>query len=405
MPEPRSLAAPARMLLLRPQEWALLASIICVALATAYLDPNHAYYYRPWTCLTDNLRNIAPLGMLAIGAAVVIIAGGLDLSVASVAAFSGTAAVSVMIILSPGEFGDGEWTPAWVTGAGCAAAVIVGLMVGTFHTWMIVALRLPPFIVTLGSLVGLRSFARGICWWVTGEYRGSQSEEIQFNDPFFEYLDTHVLTSCIVLAVLATFLWIILSRTVLGRHVYALGGNEQAAILSGIRTHNVKWFAYCFSAVTASIAGLFYIAKAHSLTPTTMASGYELNAIAAAVVGGTSLQGGIGTVQGTILGAIFLQAIVDAVQRIIKTSSNTYEGLVVGIVVVLAVTVNQVRDIAVSGRQLFSGWLGIAVIPVIAIALAMFALMTFGWAPGTTTGVIAFGLLAVYKAVELMRAR
>jgi ribose/xylose/arabinose/galactoside ABC-type transport system permease subunit len=391
--------------LLRPHEWALLASILAVVAATAALDKNHAYLHSPVRCLNDNFRNIAPIGMLALGAAVVIIAGGIDLSAGSAAAFAATIAVAIMVALRPAQFGNAEVMPWWVTAAGCTGAVLTGLMIGTVHTWLIVALRLPPFIVTLGSLVGLRSFARAICHSVTDTYRQTASEEMSFNDPFIEYLDSHVWISVAVLAVLSVLIWLIMTRTVLGRHVYALGGNEQAAVLSGIRTNNVKWFAYCFSAVCASIAGVFYIAKQHGLAPTTMAGGHELNAIAAAVVGGCSLQGGLGTIQGTILGAIFLQAVVDAVARIVKTNANMYEGMIVGIVVVLAVTISQLRQIVQSGRQLFAGWLGWCVIPILALVIGALALMTGGKSAGMAIGLGALGLLVGVKVIELTRAR
>jgi ribose/xylose/arabinose/galactoside ABC-type transport system permease subunit len=208
-----------------------------------------------------------------------------------------------------------------------------------------------------------------------------------------------------VWVILALILWIILSRTVLGRHIYALGGNEQAALLSGIRTQNVKWFVYAFSGITASIAGIFYLAAGESLKPTTMAPGHELNAIAAAVVGGASLQGGIGTVQGTLLGVVFLQAIMDAVRRLIKGSSSTYEGLIVGIVVVLAVTVSQLRQVIVSGRQIFAGALGIAVIPVLAITSGALVLMTVGAKPAAASATVALIVLVVIKGLEVARAK
>jgi len=393
--------------LLRTHEWALIGSILAVIAVTAMADSNHAYLKKPQQCLKDNLRNLAPIAILALGATVVIVAGGIDLSLGSTAAFCATVCVSLMIVLSPaGTFGAGKPLATWVVIASCGGAMLAGLMVGTLHTWLIVALRLPPFIVTLGTLVGLRSFARAVTSWVTRNYRGggTGSEEIQFNDPFIEYLDAHVWISVAVLLALAILIWILMSSTVLGRHVYALGGNEQASILSGIRTNDVKWFAYAFSGVAASIAGVFYIAKQHSLSPTTMAGGHELNAIAAAVVGGCSLQGGVGTIVGTLLGAVFLQAVVDAVQRIVKTNSNMYEGLIVGIVVVLAVTVSQLDQI-LRGRRLFDGWLGIAAVPILAVVGGLLALITTGGTAGAVVGGTVFVLLGLVRGLEAARAR
>lgn len=393
--------------LLRTHEWALIASILAVIAATAMADSNHAYLRKPQQCLKDNLRNLAPIGMLALGATVVIIAGGIDLSLGSTAAFCATICISLMIVLSPeGTFGVGKPLATWVVVVSCLGSMLAGLMVGTLHTWLIVALRLPPFIVTLGTLVGLRSFARAITSWVTRNYRGggTGSEEIQFNEPFIEYLDSNVWISVTVLLVLALVIWVVLSSTVLGRHVYALGGNEQASILSGIRTNNVKWFAYAFSGLAASLAGVFYIAKQHSLSPTTMAGGHELNAIAAAVVGGCSLQGGVGTVIGTVLGAVFLQAVVDAVQRIVKTNSNMYEGMIVGIVVVLAVTVSQLDQIF-RGRRLFDGKLGLMAIPILSVVAGVLALVTAGERIGMIAGGVVLVLLTAVRVLESIRSR
>jgi hypothetical protein len=137
-----------------------------------------------------------------------------------------------------------------------------------------------------------------------------------------------------------------------------LGGNEEAARLSGVRVDRTKWFAYCASAVLASIAGIIYICEVSVAEPQTLGRGYELNSIAAAVVGGCSLQGGVGTVPGTVLGALFLRIVIDGVAKIIKTGADVYEGLIVGVVVVFAVAFSQTE-----GRRqrtpFFAGGLGL----------------------------------------------
>lgn len=404
-PAPRSDSAPGSFPLrglLRANEWALVLSILMVIAGTAALDRNHAYVRFPARVLEDNCRRLAPLGILALGAAVVIIAGGIDLSLGATAALSGTLCASLMLALGGQRFDTSGGVGAEVLSVAIGASLLLGLIVGTLHTWMITTLGLPPFIVTLGSLVGLRSLARALCYFMTGRFKGSSSEDLPFSDPFFDLLKDEVWISIVLLLALAAVTWIVLARTVLGRHLYALGGNEQAARLSGIRTENVKWFAYCFSALCASLAGVFYIAEAGA-KPSTLASGYELNAIAAAVVGGCSLQGGIGTIPGTLLGAVFLRAIVDAVARIIKTSSDIYEGIIVGIVVVLAVTFGQLRHFHQSGRQLFPGLLGLLAIPCLALACGVVGLITIGSAGAAVGGLAALAVLAVWKIVELRR--
>ena len=216
----------------------------------------------------------------------------------------------------------------------------------------------------------------------------------------------------VVFLVIATFTWLLLSRTVLGRHIYALGGNEQAARLSGIRTASVKWFAYCFSAMTAAIAGVFYVADQSVASPVNQGVGYELNAIAAAVVGGCSLQGGVGTLPGIILGVIFLRVVIDSVAKLIKSGSDIYEGMIVGIVVVLAVTFSQLRQIRTSGRELFPDALGMIAIPTLAALSGLITAMTIANVPylkgsdawiGGATSLVTLLLLASVKFTQAAR--
>ncbi|QDU29717.1 Ribose transport system permease protein RbsC [Anatilimnocola aggregata] len=380
-------------------ELALIVAIVVVVTATALIDSNHTYFNKPEVSVRDIARNLSLLGIFALGAAVVIIAGGIDLSAGSVIAFSGTVCAGVLLLLTP-ETGP---APAGAVVLALGAAVLSGLGIGTLHTWLITAVRLPPFIATLATLVGLRSFARALCEFITFQAQGSRNSQIYVNHPALAYLRQNVWVSFVVFAVLALVTWLILSRTVLGRHIYALGGNEQAARLSGIRTENVKWVAYCFSALTASIAAIFYIANESVANPVNQARGHELNAIAAAVVGGCSLQGGVGTVSGTILGVLFLRIVIDAVAKIIKTGSDVYEGLIVGCVVVLAVTLTQMQQFLASGRQVFAGVRGICAIPTLALTAGLIAMVTFGPWVGLGVGVLLLLILSGIKVGELSR--
>jgi ribose/xylose/arabinose/galactoside ABC-type transport system permease subunit len=362
---------------LKANEWALVFSILAVIAGTAILDSNHSYVKAPNDALRDNIRRIAPIGMMALGATVVIIAGGIDLSAGSMAALSGTICACVMLALAGDKLSSGQTVGPAIIACGVACSLFASLVIGTMHTWMITSLRLPPFIVTLGSLVGLRSLAQALCVYVTSKVKNSRSIDLPFNDPFFDLLKDQVLISLSLMLCLALSIGFILSRTVLGRHLHALGGNEQASLLCGVRTENVKWFAYVVSAFCSALAGIFFIAEGGA-KPTITANGYELTAIAASVVGGCSLQGGIGTVPGTILGAIFLRAVVDAVARIIKTSSSVYEGMIIGTIVVIAVTITQLRQIRQSGRQLFPGMLGKLAIPCLMLMCGLVGLITAG---------------------------
>ncbi len=375
---------PGRQWAIPFHELALVLAIGLVFVATGLLDRNHTYFTNFEASFVIVLRNTVILGILALGAAVVIIAGGIDLSAGSMMAFSATTCALIMVLLAEPDDKRLVTVPLYGVLLAISGGILSGFLVGTLHTWLITSVRLPPFVATLATLVGLRSFARAMCEFITKERWGSQYQQVNVNSPFFIYIKEHLWVATSVFAVLAIVTWLILSRTVLGRHIYALGGNEQAARLSGIRTDNIKWFAYCFGAMTAAIAGIFQMADTSVAQPVNLARGYELNAIAAAVVGGCSLQGGIGTVTGTVLGALFLRLVIDAVAKLIKAGADVYEGMIVGIVVVLAVTLTQFRQLLQSGREFFPGARGMVAIPTIAIAIGLLAMMAVANLPGIT---------------------
>jgi ribose/xylose/arabinose/galactoside ABC-type transport system permease subunit len=326
---------------LKPSEWALVVAILIAVAITTLVDANHSYLHRPVESLRDIARNASLLGIFALGATVVIISGGIDLSLGSMIALSATVCATTMLALAPQQMTAFKPVGGWVVAAAVAASLAVGFCVGSLHAWLVTTIRLPPFIATLATLVGLRSLARALCEAATSTLTPTKSALVNVSDPFFRTIRENVWIPVSVFAVLAVVTWVLLTRTVLGRHIHALGSNEQAARLAGIRTDRVKWFAYCFAAMTASLAGVFYVANESVAAPVNQGRGHELNAIAAAVVGGCSLSGGVGTVPGTILGTVFLRVVIDAVSKIIKTGADVYEGLIVGVVVVLAVALGQ----------------------------------------------------------------
>lgn len=405
-PEDATSSSPAgagRGFLLRPAEWALVLAIVLAVVLTALVDANHSYWFQPATSLRDIARNTALLGIFALGATVVIIAGGIDLSSGSMIALSGTVCAATMLLISPAAMiGFKPAGPVAVT-LGCLAALASGFLVGTLHAWLITAIRLPPFIATLATLVGLRSLARALAESATAAVTPSKNNLINVADPFFKTIRDNVWIPVAVFAVLAVLTWILLTKTVLGRHLYALGGNEEAARLAGIKTENVKWFAYCFGAMTAALAGLFYLANESAASPTNQARGHELNAIAAAVVGGCSLAGGAGSVPGTVLGTIFMRVVIDAISKIIKTGADVYEGMIVGVVVVIAVTFAQLGQMARGGRRLLPGTLGLCIIPTLAILAGGVVAMTAGGRAGVAAGIAAVVLLGGLRAWESRR--
>jgi ribose/xylose/arabinose/galactoside ABC-type transport system permease subunit len=341
---------------LQPSEWALVFAILLAVGLTTIVDTNHSYFHRPLESVRDIARNAALLGIFALGATVVIIAGGIDLSLGSMIALSATVCATTMLAIAPQRMNAFQPVGPLAVTAAVLASLLAGFCVGTLHAWLVTSIRLPPFIATLATLVGLRSLARALCETATASLTPTKSALVNVSDPFFRTIRENVWIPVSVFAVLAVVTWVLLTRTVLGRHIHALGSNEQAARLAGIRTDRVKWFAYCYAAMTAALAGVFYVANESVAAPVNQGRGHELNAIAAAVVGGCSLSGGVGTVPGTILGTIFLRVVIDAVSKIIKTGADVYEGLIVGVVVVIAVALGQLGSFMArrGGRSLLA---------------------------------------------------
>lgn len=391
-------------------EFGLLVGIAAVVAVTLIF--NRDYIAEPMRNLKDILHQTALLGIFALGASIVIIAGGIDLSSGSVIVFAGSICGLVMLVLAPtGNDGLPDATnvglPIVVLAIG--AAIMVGLMVGTVHAWLITVIRLPPFVATLASLVGLRSLAKILNQAVTAQL-GEMKATVRADDATFEAL-RHWWVALLVFLVLGALCWLLMNRTVIGRHLYALGGNEEAARLSGIPTERLKWFAYCVGSVTASIAGVLYVAKIGSANPSTLAVGYELNAIAASVVGGCSLQGGVGLIPGVMLGVLFLRVVIDAIAKIVRAGSDDYQGLIVGFLVVLAVAFNEFRrQSAATGRQFFPGAMGLFTIPILALLVGCITFVMQdasggSLVPGGIAAVATLVLLGIVKLLESRRHR
>jgi ribose/xylose/arabinose/galactoside ABC-type transport system permease subunit len=388
----------------------VLATVLVLVVTTFFNDD---YLQLPSQNASEILRQTARLGIFALGAGIVIISGGIDLSSGSVIAFSASVCGLLMAALAPVDPDTGlremaELDRTWLCVA-IAAGISTGLLVGTFHAWLITAVGLPPFVATLASLVGLRSLAR-IMNQAATESLGMRVTKITFDNDDFLLLDKWWVP-LVVFLVLSVLAWVLMNLTVVGRHLFAMGGNEHAARLSGIRTDRLKWLAYVIGATTAAIAGVLYAARAGAVDPVTMGLGYELNAIAAAVVGGCSLAGGLGSVPGIMLGVLFLRVVIDSVSKMIKGSPGEYEGLIVGILIVLAVAFNELRgQIGGARKSFFAGWLGTAAIGVLAILVGILAqILVVGnfhtSAIGAWTGVTALVVLAAYKIVETRRSQ
>ncbi len=267
------------------------------------------------------LRQLAIFGLLAIAEMLVILTAGIDLSVGSLVAFVGVVEALLFTRL--------KFPLPVALAAGIVSAVAIGLYHGVaVSKWLI-----PPFIITLGSLSIWRGMATGL----------TKSYPVLIDNTAFRWIGQGMIwivpVPVVLLAIIALLLGYLLNRTSFGRSIYAIGGNVEAARLSGIPITRVLIITYGLSSLIVSIAGTIVAGRMAEGLPS-VANGYELNAIAATIIGGTSFFGGTGTVPGTLLGALLMTVIDNSL--ILGGISAYWYTLVVGTVIVLAVTVDVV---------------------------------------------------------------
>jgi ribose transport system permease protein len=275
---------------------------------------------------TNILKQISHYAILAAGVYFAILLGGIDISVGSVLAFSG--AMSAVIISGmPGSI----WSAAYAI----AAALVIGLAAGLANGYFIARRRLQPMIVTLATM----SIFRGATMVLLNGASISIAGKKYAGAPAFTAFGQKMLGGWLpvtILVMLAVYclVYFFLNRTAFGRHMYAIGGNEEASLLSGINVARTKIIAYMSSGLMAAIAGIIVTARVASATPTAGQS-YEMDAIAAVVIGGTSLRGGEGKVLYTIVGAL----IIGMLNNILTLSSVDayYQTIIKGVVILLAV--------------------------------------------------------------------
>ncbi|RJX75638.1 ABC transporter permease [Vibrio sinensis] len=299
-----------------------LAPLISLVLLMIFFSLGTPYFLNFDNLLTVALQT-SVIGIIAIGATYVIITSGIDLSVGSVMAFSGVAvglAASVGLPL-----------PVCVV-VGALAGAACGMVNGT----LITRLAIPPFIATLGLMMSIR----GINLVLT------DGRALYFTEyPTFKLIAQGKLFDIIpypviyfgILAFIAAY---ILKRTIIGRYIYAVGSSEDAAHLSGIKVDRVKMFVYAFCGFMTGIAGVIITARLNSGQPTA-GVGYELEAIAAVIIGGTSLMGGIGTIGGTIIGAFIMSILKNGLN--LMGVSQFWQMVAMGAVVIAAVYLDTLR--------------------------------------------------------------
>jgi ribose transport system permease protein len=272
-------------------------------------------------------RDIAIWSLFALGQAVVLIAGGIDLSVGSIMCFVG---LNAILFLSP-EYGR-AW-PLWLV---LPLSLAFAAGVGVVHGVLVCLLRLPPFMVTLCSLLLFRSLARGITGDVTVSYRSTELPAFDFLGHGMVSLGFIGVPMPIVILVLAVAgLLFFMHGTVHGRYLYAIGYNLEAARFSGVRIHALRIAAFAICGFLAGLAGLIEASQINSVAPSTSGMAYELYGITAAVLGGCALRGG----QGSIIGVVVGMAILRVLQRMIVflDLSTHYTDAVIGLVLLAAV--------------------------------------------------------------------
>jgi inositol transport system permease protein len=285
------------------------------------------------TNLINIVRQMSIVGLIALGVTGVIVSAGIDLSSGSVVGLTAVVAASLAQ--------DPEYSAAFYPGlhlpfiVPVLAACVVGALVGLINGSLVAKARIPPFIATLGTYTAIRGVAN---LYTGGRPISNLTDEYNFigqGDVF------GLPVPIIILVVMATVTHILYAHTKFGKYIYAIGGNEQAARVSGINASRYKMLIYVYASFLAGLAGLVVSSRIGSGQPG-LGVGYELDAIAAAVIGGTSLSaGGIGTVAGTIVGALIIGVLNNTLD--LMNVSAFWQQIVKGCIIVGAVILDQLK--------------------------------------------------------------
>jgi ribose transport system permease protein len=299
----------------------LLVLIIVVGAVVSIINPR---FLLPIN-IANTANQVGLFGLSALGQAIVILTGGIELSVGSMIAL-----VGVLFV----DFIANQNIP-WPIAV--LLMLLLGVAVGLVHGVLITKLKVQPFVVTLCGLLIYRGIARFYTQDATAGFAFGQ------NFPDLEFITTGrvfgVPTAFIAMAIAAAIMWVVLHRSVFGRYLYAVGKNEEAARYSGIRTDSVIIAAYVICQVLTILSAIYFAMYTRSISPASHGNFYELYAIAAAVLGGFSLKGGEGSVIGAILGVILLQELQNLVNLLGIPSSLNFS--VMGGVIIVGVLVDQ----------------------------------------------------------------
>lgn len=290
----------------------------------------------------DNLdklaKNTSFFAIMAVGATLVVISGGIDLSVGSVYCLAAVCGAMFLHRYGPQGAGAGA-SPVWVVPAAILLCLGVGALCGLLNGIGVVLLDVHPFVVTLGSM----AIYRGIAFVMTKAQSYTQFPE-QFTDGLIRYEVGHNLypVPMTIMVAVTILVALYLKYTVTGRQIFAIGGNEQAARYSGLPVERVKLKVYAFGGLLAGVAAMIMLGY-YGAASSDAGKGYELDVIAAAVVGGASLAGGRGSALGALLGALIIQMINNGI--IILEIDQNYSQIIIGAVIVLAVVLDRINTV------------------------------------------------------------
>lgn len=290
----------------------LLLGIALTILSDRFLTVNN---------LLNVARQISINAIISVGMTLVILTGGIDLSVGSIVALTGSITAGLLV-------GGQGILPAILLG------MVIGSLLGLFNGVLITRAEIPPFIATLGTM----TVARGLTLVYTDGRPITGMEDV------FRYLGGGYIIGIpvpvVIMVVIFAMAYVMLKKTRFGRYIYAIGGNEEAARLSGINTKKILLSVYVLGGLLAGISGIIMASRLNSAQPTAGVS-FELDAIAAVVLGGTSLSGGVGTIGGTLIGALII-GVLDNGLNLLNVSSF-YQQIAKGLVILLAVFLDKKR--------------------------------------------------------------
>ena len=279
-----------------------------------------------WSNLSGVLLATAVIGVLALGTTFVIVTGGIDLSLGT-----GMTLASVMT----GVFIVNMGMPVWL---GVIGGVATGALMGLINGLNVAILKLPPFIATLAMMM----IAQGLALIISGVrpiYFSTVAPN--FKDIALGTLIPGLPNAVLITIVLAVVAYLVLSKTILGRYTFAIGSNEEATRLSGVNTRRWKIAIYTFAGAFTGVAGVLMASRLDSAQPQ-LGMGYELQAIAAVIIGGTSLLGGRGSILGTVIGALIMSVLINGLR--IMSIQTEWQNVVVGIVILIAVFFDSLRN-------------------------------------------------------------